>query len=64
VAIEASVANLTFGDVLVIGGVATVGFTLLSWWFSGLMANRNWSLQVRAKAKPGTEKPGERPAEQ
>lgn len=52
-------ADLTFTDVLVAGGVATVGFTLLSYWFSGVMARRNWSWQVRPKpAKGGGQAPG------
>jgi hypothetical protein len=57
------VANLTFGDVLLIGGVATVGFTLLSWWFSGLMANKNWSLQVKGRAKAPERPPDEKPSQ-
>jgi len=44
-------ADLTFGDVLIIGGVATVGFTLLSYWFSGVMGRRGWSWQVRSQPK-------------
>ena len=48
-------ANLTWGDVVLIGAVACVGFTLLSFWFSGVMSRRNWSWQVKPKAK----KPGE-----
>ncbi|MFA5944682.1 MAG: hypothetical protein WC876_09475 [Candidatus Thermoplasmatota archaeon] len=44
-------ANLTWSDVVIIGAVATVGFTLLSYWFSGVMNRRNWSWQVKPKAK-------------
>ena len=48
-------ANLSWSDVVVIGVVGCVGFTLLSYWFSGVMSRRNWSWQVKPKAK----KPGE-----
>jgi hypothetical protein len=54
------VANLTWSDVVVIGAVAMVGFTLLSYWFSGVMNRRNWSWQVKPKAKgpePGSASP-------
>ncbi len=44
-------ANLTWNEVLIISAVATVGFTLLSFWFSGLMAKKGWSWQVRSKPK-------------
>lgn len=44
-------AGLTWADVVIIGAVATVGFTLLSYWYSGVMAKRNWSYQVKPKAK-------------
>ena len=44
-------ANLTWSDVVVIGVVATLGFTLLSYWFSGVMNRRNWSWQVKPKPK-------------
>lgn len=48
--------NLTWTDVVVIGAVGMVGFTLLSYWFSGVMNRRNWSWQVKPKAKkPGQE---------
>ncbi|MHB8633063.1 MAG: hypothetical protein ACYDBQ_03720 [Thermoplasmatota archaeon] len=40
-------ANLTWLDVVVIGLVATLGFTLVSWWFSALMAGRGWTWQAR-----------------
>ncbi len=45
------VADLTFGDVLLIGGVATIGFTLVSYWFSGVMSRKGWSWQVRKAPK-------------
>ena len=48
-------ANLSWPDVVIIGAVAMVGFTLLSYWFSGIMNRRNWSWQVKPKPK----KPGE-----
>jgi hypothetical protein len=48
-------ANLTWGDVVIIGAVATVGFTLVSYWFSGVMNRRNWSWQVKPKAKGSPE---------
>ena len=48
-------ANLTWTDVVIIGAVVFLGFTLLSYWFSGVMTRRNWSWQVKPKAK----KPGE-----
>ena len=44
-------ANLTWSDVVLIGAVAFVGFTLLSYWFSGIMNRRNWSWQVKPRAK-------------
>lgn len=44
-------ADLTWADVLLIGGVATLGFVLLSWWFSGVMAKKGWSWQVKSKPK-------------
>lgn len=60
-------ADLTWTDVLVIGGVAALGFTFLSWWFSGVMSRRNWSWQVKGKpprrpeAPPPAEAPGDGP---
>jgi hypothetical protein len=52
-------AGLTWADVVIIGAVATVGFTLLSYWYSGVMAKRNWSYQVKPKAmKAGKRAPG------
>ncbi|MES2155487.1 MAG: hypothetical protein V4510_10165 [bacterium] len=56
-------AGLELGDVVLIGAVATVGFTLLCYWYSGVMAKRNWSYQVKPKPKkaaaeqPGAAKP-------
>lgn len=44
-------ADLTWLDVVLIGAVATVGFTLLSYWYSAVMAKRNWSYQVKSKPK-------------
>jgi hypothetical protein len=44
-------AGLEWKDVLIIAGVATVGFTLLSYWWSGVMAKRNWSYQMKAKKR-------------
>lgn len=44
-------ANLSWPDVVLIGAVAFVGFTLLSYWFSGVMNRRNWTWQVKPKAK-------------
>ena len=42
-------ADLTWGDVVLVGVVATAGFTLLSYWWSGVMARKGWSWQVKAK---------------
>ena len=50
-----AVANLSWTDVVVIGLVVFLGFTLLSFWFSGVMSRRNWSWQVKPKSK----KPGD-----
>jgi hypothetical protein len=44
-------ATLTWTDVVVIGLVATVGFTLLSFWYSALMTRRDWSYQVRPRRR-------------
>ncbi len=44
-------ADLTWGDVVIVGGVAAVGFTLLSFWFSGLMNRKDWTFQVRRKKR-------------
>jgi hypothetical protein len=45
------VANLSWPDVVIIGAVAMLGFTLLSYWFSGVMNRKNWTWQVKPKAK-------------
>ncbi len=51
-------ADLTWGDVVIVGGVAAVGFTLLSFWFSGLMNRKDWTFQVRRKKRrPDAGKP-------
>lgn len=42
-------ANLSWTDVVVIGAVGCIGFTLVSYWFSGVMNRRNWSWQVKPK---------------
>ncbi len=44
-------ADLTWGDVALIGLVAMLGFTLLSFWWSGIMSRRGWSWQVKSKPK-------------
>ena len=46
-----SVANLSWTDVVLIGAVIFLGFTLLSFWFSGVMSRRNWSWQLKPKTK-------------
>lgn len=51
-------ANLTWADVVIIGAVGFVGFTLLSYWFSGVMDRRNWSWQVKPKAKKAASSEG------
>lgn len=48
-------ANLGWTDVVIIGAVGAVGFTLVSFWFSGVMNRRNWSWQVKPKAKKAGE---------
>lgn len=51
-------ATLNWLDVVLIGIVATVGFTLLSYWYSAVMARRNVSYQVKPKpAKKAEPKP-------
>jgi hypothetical protein len=60
------VGNLTWPDVVIIGALGMLGFTLLSYWFSGIMNRRNWSWQVKPKPKKpsdaniqaGSQKPG------
>lgn len=49
-------ADLTYRDVLIIGGVAALGFTFLSFWWSGVMARRGWSWQVKSKPKKKRQK--------
>ena len=44
-------ATLDWAQVVIIGLVATVGFTLLSYGYSLWMAKRNVSYQVRHKPK-------------
>lgn len=39
------------GEILLVAGVATLAFILISFWFSGLMAKRGWSWQVRSKPR-------------
>lgn len=39
------------GEILIVAGVATVALTLLSFWFSGVMAKKGWSWQIRSKPK-------------
>ncbi len=46
-------ADLTWGDVVIIGTVATFGFIFLSFWWSGIMSRRGWSWQVKSKPKKG-----------
>lgn len=51
-------ATLTWADVVLVGLVATVGFTLLSYGYSWWMARRNVSYQVKPKPpKPAGPKP-------
>jgi hypothetical protein len=50
-------ANLSWTDVVIIGAVGCVGFTLLSYWFSGVMNRRNWSWQVKPKPKKADKAP-------
>jgi hypothetical protein len=45
------VATLDWAQVVILGLVATVGFTLLSYGYSLWMAKRNVSYQVRHKTK-------------
>lgn len=40
-------ADLTFRDVLIIGGVAFVGFTLLFYAFSVIMVKKGWTWQAK-----------------
>lgn len=52
-------ATLTWGDVVIVGAVAFVGFTLLSYWVSAWMARRNISGQVKASPPKKAGKAGE-----
>ncbi|MEK6986138.1 MAG: hypothetical protein AABX89_07135 [Candidatus Thermoplasmatota archaeon] len=55
-------ADLQWGDVVIIGVVITVGFTFLSYGYSALMSKRNWTYQVKSKPPKKREPTGE-PAE-
>ncbi len=37
------------GEILMVAGIATLGFLLVSFWFSGLMAKKGWSWQIRGR---------------
>ena len=56
-------ADLTYGQVLVVALVATVGFTFLAYGWSAYMARKDHSYQVRPKvakarkATPGMQEP-------
>ncbi|HUR62946.1 MAG TPA: hypothetical protein VM241_00535 [Candidatus Thermoplasmatota archaeon] len=50
-------ATLSWLDVVLIGLVATVGFTLLSYGYSLWMAKRNVSYQVKPKPAKAREPP-------
>jgi hypothetical protein len=54
-------AGLTWWDVVLIGLVATVGFTLLSYGYSLWMAKRNVSYQVKPKPGRGKQPPAVQP---
>lgn len=49
-------ADLTWNQVLIIAGVASVAFLLISFAFSGLMAKKGWTWQVKAKPKRAQQK--------
>lgn len=55
------VADLQWADVVIIGAVVTVGFTLLAFAYSALMSKRNWTYQVKPKPskKPDAQPPAE-----
>lgn len=55
-------ADLQWGDVVIIGVVITLGFTFLSYAYSALMSKRNWTYQVKSKPPKKREPTGE-PAE-
>ncbi|MFO1532462.1 MAG: hypothetical protein ABR562_01995 [Thermoplasmatota archaeon] len=42
-------ATLTWGDVVIVGLVACVGFSLLSYWVSAWMSRRNVTGQLKGK---------------
>lgn len=50
-------ANLSWPDVVLIGAAGCIGFTLVSYWFSGVMNRRNWSWQVKPKVAKKPEAP-------
>ncbi len=50
-------ADLEWGDVVLIGVVATLGFTLLSYAYSALMNKKNWTYQVKSKPAKKPEGP-------
>lgn len=54
-------ATLTWGDVVIIGLVATVGFSLLAYWFSGPLAKRNVTGQLKSKMKAAPAAPPKEP---
>jgi hypothetical protein len=52
-------ATLTWGDVVLIGLVGCIGFTLAAYWASAWMAKRNISGQVKGKppSRPAAAEP-------
>ncbi len=56
-------ADLQWLDVVLIGVVITLGFTLLSFAYSGLMSKRNWTYQVKPKPAKKPESAGAPPAD-
>lgn len=44
-------ADLTWGDVVLIGLVAFLGFTLLSYWYSAVMARKGQNWQVKGRKR-------------
>jgi len=60
-------ADLSWGDVVIVGLVAFAGFTFVSFWFSGVMSRRGWNWQAKSKPKgrrgsqdgAGTDRTGE-----
>lgn len=49
--------NLTWTQVVLVGAVAAVGFSLLSWWYATVMAKRGWMLQAKNRAKDTKREP-------